>query len=593
MLLPFVAIEAQEVVVPANSVNTTKLSPNKSADTLELPFFDDFSDYTKFGKNFSDKNVAIAYNSCILPPSIGAIMFDAVDSAGNYYATNYGQALIADYLTSKPLNLASPNDEEVFMSFWYEPKGNLDAPETNDSLILQFFAPSQDKWINVWTAENYTNAEFRYVILQISDTAFLQKGFKFRFYNRVSMGSSSHPDMVANCDQWFVDYIYINKNRSANDTISHDVAFQYPIRLKFDDYTTIPYEHYKAAYSDINHNLYINFRNNDNKIRQIDSMYIVFRDKINNLSDDTLYLGSYNFGGQSDLHIDKSQINFNFPIGNYDYLDYKLHTKLVTDTYDSTMNNIVVQNKKLAATYSYDDRTAENAYGLIGDALYALVAQKYYAYKDDELIGMEVYFNKVFKDAQPYYFYAMVWDNDENTGMPGDLLYEQEGMEIDHQNLNHFQVFEFDEPVAVSDTFYIGWKKTVENMMNVGIDVNSTTLNYKYYNLYNGEWQKSTIDGVLMMHPIFGNVAWADINETQVKITIYPNPVQNLLNIQLSDIQLVTGSIQIFDVSGRVVTSQNFETDKFSIDVSNLTQGVYILQINTEAFTQKLKFVKK
>ena len=594
MILPFM-LKSQEITVPAGVAQNDKiLLKNRQLDTLELPFFDDFSDPEKYNSNFSDTKVSIVQNACILPPSIGAAMFDAIDSAGNYYATSYSQSLIADYLTSQPLNLDYQGNNSIFLSFWYEPKGNLDAPETQDSLVLQFYAPSEKRWVKVWAADNYTNPEFTYVILQISDTSYLQKGFRFRFYNRISMASGSHPDLVGNCDQWFVDYIYLNKNRDSDDTISRDIAFQYPIRLKFDDYQSVPYDHYKNNYTQINHSLFINFRNNDNAIRQIDSMYIVFDDKVNNLSDDTLYLGSYTFGGQSNLHIDKNDINFSFPSGNFDFLDYSMKTKLVTDTYDSTTNNIVFQNKKIGVAYSYDDGTAENSYGLIGDALYALVAQKFYTYKGDELMGIEVYFNKVFKEAQPYYFYAMVWDNDQTTGLPGDLLYEQEGFEIDHTKLNDFQVFTFDEPVAVEDTFYIGWKKTVDEMMNVGLDINSTTENYKYYNLYNGEWQKSSIEGVLMMHPIFGNVSYAKImDKTDIKISVYPNPANDYLCVELSENKILDGQIRIFDFSGKILKTQEINSNRNIIDISMLPQGIYFIELSNSQFTKTMKFIKQ
>ncbi len=586
-LLTVINSFGQEILTNTGFVPTYPHKSGTNNDTLELPFFDDFSQNSEFFKHFSDNSVAIAQTQSKFPPSIGAAMFDALDENGNFYA-GYNQSSQADFLTSYPINLKYQPNDSIYFSFFYEPQGYLDAPDANDSLVLQFFAPNQHTWQTVWSATNDGDVSFHPVNIKISDTAFLQKGFKFRFYNVISMSGSQYPSFVSDCDFWFVDYIYLNKNRNSNNLIFRDIAFQYPIKFKIDNYLQIPYSHYKSA-SSLNHNYYINFRNNDPNIRSIDSMYIVFEDKKGILPNDTLYLGSYNFQGSSNLHINNNNINFSFPAINDDELKYKMKTVLITDFFDSTCNNIIYQNKDFTTSYAYDDGTAENGYGLYGEGtMYAYVAQKFNTYKTDKLTGLTAYFNKTYNNEQPYYFYLVIWDNDPETGKPGDIIYEQPGLEIDRKKLPGFMKWQLDSAVTVSDTFYIGWKKTYQQIMNIGVDRTSTDNNYKYYNI-TGHWMNSTVDGVIMMRPVFGDVNLANISENKTNnINVYPNPVQNFLFVKCNE----NFSYQIFDMSGKIFMQGDVSSGK-AINVTNLSTGLYIITIKNQNIIQTFKFMKQ
>jgi hypothetical protein len=79
----------------------------------------------------------------------------------------------------------------------------------------------------------------------------------------------------------------------------------------------------------------------------------------------------------------------------------------------------------------------------------------------------------------------------------------------------------------------------------------------------------------------------ANIDPSSIKI--YPNPVDNLLTIESSEIK-IGDKIDIFDMSGKLVLSQKInETDKVIINVSRLSQGTYIFKLGNIHG----KFVKK
>lgn len=86
----------------------------------------------------------------------------------------------------------------------------------------------------------------------------------------------------------------------------------------------------------------------------------------------------------------------------------------------------------------------------------------------------------------------------------------------------------------------------------------------------------------------------AGLNNNQLQgLNIYPNPARDILNIT-SDITGVTGSYEIYNTLGQVIISKNitFE-DALNIDISALSQGIYILKLNREGKTKTLKFIKE
>jgi hypothetical protein len=303
---------------------------------------------------------------------------------------------------------------------------------------------------------------------------------------------------------------------------------------------------------------------------------------------DTLSIGTFTVSDYSNGGTKKENISYKYPIENFNELEFNLITKLTTDTYDSTTNNLISQNVKISDFYALDDGTAENGYGIYGNGtLYGFVAQKYYTYQADYLTGISVYFNKTFRNQQPRYFHVFVWDN--NNGIPGNVLYEEEGLEIDFSQLNSFVNLEFTESVSVSDTFFVGWKKTSELLMNIGLDANSTTENYKYYNIF-GDWQRSTINGVMMLRPIFGTPKFIS-KPTENYSNVFPNPVTDILTIEIEK-YFEKAEFKIYDIFGKLLYSDKINNQIHTLDFANFNSGIYFLHIIIDDKIEIKKVVK-
>ena len=73
---------------------------------------------------------------------------------------------------------------------------------------------------------------------------------------------------------------------------------------------------------------------------------------------------------------------------------------------------------------------------------------------------------------------------------------------------------------------------------------------------------------------------------------IYPNPSFDYLTIIGS---LGTYSVDVIDLTGRVIITTDLTTDSLQLDVSSLTQGVHLLKVidKENGCTEILKFLKE
>lgn len=83
-------------------------------------------------------------------------------------------------------------------------------------------------------------------------------------------------------------------------------------------------------------------------------------------------------------------------------------------------------------------------------------------------------------------------------------------------------------------------------------------------------------------------LAVSDVSKTQVKV--YPNPVVDILNVEAAS---KVSTVQVFDLTGKVVSSHALSAVKNQVDLSKLAPGVYVVNIQTENGTQSVKIVKK
>lgn len=77
------------------------------------------------------------------------------------------------------------------------------------------------------------------------------------------------------------------------------------------------------------------------------------------------------------------------------------------------------------------------------------------------------------------------------------------------------------------------------------------------------------------------------------EIGIYPNPANNLINIDFSRCQLTLSQVTIMSITGRMVYSNLQTSDIMKIDITDWAQGVYLIRITNGNAAGIIKFVKE
>jgi sugar lactone lactonase YvrE len=106
---------------------------------------------------------------------------------------------------------------------------------------------------------------------------------------------------------------------------------------------------------------------------------------------------------------------------------------------------------------------------------------------------------------------------------------------------------------------------------------------------------------------IAGNIFVADENNNRIRkitsdlgtanyklenhVLFYPNPATTIIHIELDDIS--AAKITIFDMNGRALQSDNIINKSQAINIGDLSNGIYLLQIITDSGTVSKKMLKQ
>ncbi len=606
LVLGIATAQAQESLtnVPKTSANhrNTRLTEAESA-TLKLPFIDDFS-YNQASPDqqlWTDRGVWVNNTFGINPYSVGVATFDAIDSDGSHYPQASSQPFMADCLTSQPIDLSGADSTTTYLSFFYQPQGNGNAPEAADSLVLQITS-GDGVWNTIWAASGTDFGTFRanvlkaspdrpdtlemaLVMLPIAKADYFTNKFQFRFYNYASLAGSFNPSATINCDHWNIDFVYLNDGRSASDTVFYDIALVEPAPTVLKNFTSVPWSHYETAIKTENTRLNIHLRNHWERTVKAE-VRIRIKDIDRDIYlNDSITMGTANYDAQYNTKLVFGYDDNPIAHDNRSNATYLFECELYTDKDELIKgNNISRTYQHFGNYYAYDDGTAENAYGV--DASSAQVACLYNIYQPDALRGLSICFlpsNPVESAANTFSICA--WEN--SNGKPGKIIANKDVIRPDFGNgQNQFMTFEFDEPISVDKSVFVGWQQTSSLRLNVGWDVNRFSQSKIFYNV-NGEWLPTSFSGSLMVRPIFGTASTNIADNEQVsKISVYPNPANDILHIANADGNC---RITIYAPTGQALICGSGS----QINVSGLQSGIYIVKIEAGGQSSTQKFVKQ
>lgn len=555
---------------------------------LPLPFIDDFSSTNIYpsAKRWLDRDVYINNNFGVRAPSVNVATFDGLDERGNAY----GRSGYLDTLTSVAINLNGLlRSDSTYLSFFIEPKGlGYLKPDAGDSLVLEFrsLGVLPNAWTTVWNASstNYPGDRFTQIFLLV-DSSFLHDDFQFRFKN---IG-----DGTGNLFQWHVDYIRLNKSRNINDAFQDfAVTASSPPLLK--KYSSMPRSHYNinpSAYTNTLQSLGIS--NNSASAFPLTYWRKIF-DPANNLID--------SFGNTSGFVpavTDTTVSVLSTPaLATTLTADSLIFTSTYTVSQNLNFDNIPTNDSLSVRTifsnyFAYDDGTAEAGYGIEFEP--GAVALGFNLEVADTLQGLSMFFNQSYKDVSTQSFNLMVWSAVGTGGNGlGEIVLKRllQSRPTYVNQLNGFYYLKFDQPLVLpAGPFYIGWEQTSVFQLNMGFDnnyqVNGAPAKNPdmYFRLQDGIWQRTKIEGALMMRPIIGK--WMDppvgIKEEKEKarfdVLVYPNPASDMLYIRLQSKEAATA--QLFDLAGKMIISQTVSQNE--LHLPSLSEGLYLLKVTEQS----------
>ena len=97
--------------------------------------------------------------------------------------------------------------------------------------------------------------------------------------------------------------------------------------------------------------------------------------------------------------------------------------------------------------------------------------------------------------------------------------------------------------------------------------------------------------GVAFYQGDISTSAHQEISFNQIKI--YPNPTSESITIDLGETNYYETNIEIIDLLGKNLYQTKTDNVKTNINISHLSNGLYLLKINNELGNQVLRFIKK
>lgn len=616
----FSSLNAQEQMVPLGKNpqlfhKQQNQNPKISTTPLWIPFIDDFSrDFIDPKQDlWADKNVFVNRTFPLNSPTIGVATFDANDENGGVYSFATQSSTMMDFLTSNPIRLDSFSDNQsifpvqiadsIYLSFYIQPGGIGDAPETQDSIVLQFYNPSTAIWSSVWNHEGLKldsfqslyGVDFLKVLIPIVDTAYLKPDFQFRFVNYASIPNAVIPSWKSGMyDFWHLDYVYLNRKRNYTDTC-YDVVITSNVNTLLKNYISMPWKQFKQnAAAEMDYTKSIGTMNLSvaNAMKNVSRYFSILSKTDDSTYKANPYPNTVNMGALSYQVYSPVYSNYVFNSAANENVDFMVMfvVKNQTPPLDIiSQNDTLLFFQKFYNYYAYDDGIPEAGYGL--SAADSKSAVKFSLNSPDTLRSVDIFFNQTLGAASQQYFDLIVWA--DNGGKPGAELYRKSGKRPEFESeLFKFHNYKFENPIPVSGNFYVGMEQVTNNNLNIGFDLNTNHQTEIFYNI-TGSWNTTSYEGSLMIRPVLGSsdVAFVGIGEDEVKnvvLKVFPNPSKTgIINVSLND-QTDQYQIEIYNMN-----SQKVYDAPFSNQVqSNLPEGIYLIKCTGlqtgKVFTSKL-----
>jgi len=567
---------------------------------LALPFFDDFASQPEgapTGQRWETAGGALINNRFPRRPiSRGVATLDGLDGQGRPRGT-VSMVGDADTLTSQPLNLSGLiTSNNVFLSFFWQ-AGTLVGPPspsgTRPIALYVDFKDAADQWQQVWQLRSPADTtNFRFKALAVNQAAFLHDDFQFRF--RVS-------GYLYNArDAWSVDYVRLDRNRTATDSAYRDIALSKPLSSALKRFAAMPVTQFNQdPAQELNDRTVTTMNNLDAGPAPTP---VTWEGYLETLPDNT----SRRFltGGRSlDAGLRQQPITGNPRLATLPVTAAakQLRQRVVlisNETNPLTLpNDTISRLTDLADYYAYDDGTAEATVSLppasTGPASY--LALRFDLNRPDQIRAIRLAPSVLTAGGRAVTI--NIWD-DNGSGQPTATPKVSKSVVLP-TSLPAGQTFveiPFDSPVPVSSRFYAGYgQAATPQFVEFGLDLNNAPPANTFFLSSQGVWSTTTTAsnyrpaGSLMLRPVTTGVVTGTAAPAGVAAAyqLYPNPTTD------GQVQVVGRYVRasVLDAVGRVVWEQPANQAGQPVLQVPLPAGLYFVRLmlpNGQTVTKRL-----
>ncbi|MGN6645798.1 MAG: T9SS type A sorting domain-containing protein [Cytophaga sp.] len=557
-----------------------------------LPRYSNYPD----SLGFLDNNGGVFINDDMSPNpiSVGVASFDGVDYNGIPYRTTPVTGF-ADNLTSLPFNLSTyTTTSNVGFSFYWQSQSLGDAPRTDEYLVVEF-KDKNNNWNQVFKQFGgpANGNAFHQEIIPITNPIYLHKGFQYRI--------SNYGILNGRFNVWNVDYIYIDAAMTTSKAQVEDVSFISINKNALQNYTSIPYEHFKLRLNpqmELNPKPRIYIRNSmlkqdaattfymqttDNHLRNLDTSAVAF--PLSTALADTIFTPYVD----STLMTQPYILRQNFYFTNVD--------TITNNTFDPTFNNFRRNETFFYDYYAYDDNTPELALQLKKSGG-VRIANEYHILMADDLTHMDICFLKnIGADLSNFTVFMTVWKKD-NNGTISEVVAKGQAIPIQYSSsINGFTRYEFYPHISLDTGKYLfGFRQEFSNALYLGYDRNNDRTDQTYTSTDGGKTWISFDSiayetGALMLRPVFskGEEIVTPVKsgtEEETRFILYPNPSRQIAHFIGEPDDLI-----VYDVSGQQLQTKHMSEGNYFLITDNLPNGIYFVALSKDSYTEVKRLI--
>ena len=569
----------QQLATPKDKNRTQQFdqSLRVQSTSLSIPFWEDFSQAGIDSLKWISTGVTHSFTVGNSPPSIGVVVLDGVNEYGRPYSNIPTEQGETDKLISRPINLSGINPGEVntvFLSFFWQPGGKAELPDSSDELKLMFL-DSVGNWNEVWKVTGNLDAEQFFFTSQMIEVlgVYQHEDFQFMFQ---TTGRRSGP-----FDSWILDYIFLDKGRSINEPFFMDRALTQKNSSPYEKYSAIPLFELKRNPEKYWTEVQNEFKNLSNRFQAME-FTVEIRDKqsqtiIQKINNNTpfnpvpLAEERRGFTSNSINALTLPEIESDWKVVSYLSSGDGLLSKsgngdtLYFDQVDFRINDTARTVIPIRDYFAYDNGSPDYSAGI--NQRSGMLAVRYEVEGSAYIKGLSINFTNFNQIGNAVDL--MIWD-----GLDSPPLFVKEFLIPDKENLHDLTYFALDSNIMVSDEFFIGFMQFTNDFIYVGLDKTRDSGLEIFYNVA-GSWQQNEeVLGSLMMRPHVSLTAPVEEeSEIPQNPLFYPNPVQDKLYVE-GELQNLT----IYDSYGRRINLPSEDNEQgIILNFVGQRSGIYLV----------------